>query len=137
MFAGKTWRKWSATIHLSRLTLLGILLYVRSRTLNRLWMLSAPCSPITPRPTLHCHHMVFEHVEFAHDRCFRESSTIVPDELVDVVKYMYGYNCAGVGSSQEASPLFDLPTPAQLKPARMGKAWNVEPSVRMSSRLGM
>ena len=30
------------------------------------------------------HHMVFEHVEFAHDRCFRESSTIVPDELVDV-----------------------------------------------------
>ena len=84
------------------------------------------------------HHMVFEHVEFAHDRCFRESSTIVPDELVDVVKYMYGYNCAGVGSSQEASPLFDLPTPAQLKRARKGKAWNVEPSVRMCpSRLGM
>ena len=26
MFAGKTWRKWSATIHLSRFTLLGILL---------------------------------------------------------------------------------------------------------------
>ena len=26
MFAGQTWRKWSATIHLSRFTLLGILL---------------------------------------------------------------------------------------------------------------
>ena len=35
------------------------------------------------------HHMVFEHVEFWRDRCFRESSTIVPDELVDVANYMY------------------------------------------------
>ena len=35
------------------------------------------------------HHMVFEYVEFARDRCFRESSTIVPNELVDVAKYMY------------------------------------------------
>ena len=31
------------------------------------------------------HHMVFEYVEFARDRCW-ESSTIVPDELA---KYMY------------------------------------------------
>ena len=35
------------------------------------------------------HHVVFEHVEFGRDRCFRESSTIVPDELVDVANYMY------------------------------------------------
>ena len=93
MFAGQTWRKWSATIHLSRFTLFGIFSVCPLKNIepvvDALRTLLSHHAKINSTLPDEQHHMVFEHVEFGRDRCFRESSTIVPDELIDVANYMY------------------------------------------------
>ena len=60
-----------------------------------------------------------------HSNPYIESTTVLSDIAYQVAKLcMYTLLLAPYSLGSRPSPSFDLPTPAQLKRARKGKAWN-------------